>query len=220
MTLLDIATYCASSLGLNDNLTLTQAKKFAALRWKMIWDAANWNLSRGQAAVAIVGGTETAVMPSDVQLVLAVRIGTDRELLPSHDLTELALNPAAFGSVGETLTFSQAGKDGSGNVQIRLHRPTTQAATLLVLYKKKCTELVADGDTPLIPGVDQCLIAFALGDLYRWQRQHSKANNLYMEANAHLGKMIELETVQSGRIARIIPYDCAGVSDGDNYLTK
>jgi hypothetical protein len=175
VTLLEISDYCAASLGFPDATTKTQAKEFARLRWKMIWDALIWRQSRVRKTMSVTAGTQVVTMDSDVQKVLAVRIDGQRELMPSDDLAQMALDPAGADTSGDAVAFMPEPSDSSGNARIRLHRPPLANCTLLLICKAKCTPLVNDSDSPTLDGVDQCLIAYTLGDLYQWARQGSRA---------------------------------------------
>lgn len=221
MTLLEIATFCAETLGMTDNLTIEQAKKFARARWKMVWDAANWKQAHLEVLDTVPAGVEEVELPAEAAFVTGVRIAGNRELLPSDATTQLAVDPMGFGNGGPTYAFSPMPKSDTGAARIRLHRKLDQAQELLVICKRKCPELAADGDTPLIAGIDQCLIAFTLGDLYRWLRAFPKANELYSEATAHLMQMKQIETVQTAQTVRLIPYiEPSGYQCGNDWLTQ
>lgn len=222
MTLLEIAAFCADTLGMPDATTVAQAKKFAQARWKMIWDFADWKQAHYEVINDVPANTEEVEMPIDVELVKAVRLGTDRELLPSSQITQIGIDPAGIGQAGQTYAFSPVARTDAGAVCIRLHRPLQQAANMLFLTKRKCVELTTDESRPLIPGADQCLVAFTLGDLYRWQRQHSKAAELFQEAQAHLQGMVRLETIQTAQSVRFVPFSEPGgySSDVDWLVNK
>jgi hypothetical protein len=215
MTLAEIANFCAETLGMPETQTIAQAKKFAQARWKMIWDFADWKQAHHEVIAPVPAATEEVELPVEVELVKAVRIGGNRELLPSSQITQIGIDPAGFGNSGPTYAFSPVARSDAGAVRIRLHRPLSEEQELLFLCKRKCAELAADTDKPLIPGVDQCLIAFTLGDLYRWQRQHTKAAELYQEAQAHLQQMVRLETIQTAQTVRFVPFTEPGGYSSD-----
>ena len=222
MTLADIVTYTTTKLGFDDLTAREAAAKFAAGRWAMIWNHAIWRQSRVSATVAIEPGAQEIVLPAEIDLVHAVRIGGDRMLEPTLDLDALWLDPAGRDQPGTTATFSVLGKNAQGLTRIRLHRPPLAASTLLVLGKTAPTPLVADTDQPMgIPGADECLIAFVLGDLHQWQRQSSKAPAFFEEANALLLKSVEQETHQNAETRRLIPPVQMLEGDGDyGWLAK
>jgi hypothetical protein len=206
---------------MTDNLSLVQAKKFVRLRWKMIWDNANWRQARIEHTATYPAGTETVTLPTGVEFVLAMRIAGDRELLPSQDLVQMMIDPAGRGKTGTTLAFSPMAKDSSGAARVRLHRALEQEQELFFICKAKCPELVADSDTPLIPGVDQCLIALALGDMYRGpQRSIPKAEHCYAEAQGHLNQMKDVEKVQTAEIVQLVPLVESGGYNGDWLVRK
>lgn len=206
MTLSAIIDYATTKLGFNDLAAREAAARFAAGRWAMIWNHAIWRQSRVSATVAVEPGDQEIVLPAEIDLVHAIRIGGDRMLEPTLDLDALWLDPAGRDQPGLTASFSVVGKNAAGRTRIRLHRPPTAASTLLVLGKTAPTPLVADTDSPMgIPGADECLIAFVLGDLHQWQRQFSKAQAFFEEANALLLKSVEQETHQNAETRRLVP---------------
>ena len=207
MNLAAIVAYTTAKLGVDDLAARDRAKLFAAGRWGMIWNHTLWRQSRTSATVALPANTQEMTLPAEIDLVHAVRIGGDRMLEGSHDLDALWLDPAGRDQPGMTASFMVIGKDASGLTRLRLHRPSDQASTLLVLGKTPAPALSADTDTPMgIPGIDECLVAYVLGDLNQWMRQFSKADRYYQEANALLAKAVEIETMQQAETRRMIPY--------------
>jgi hypothetical protein len=207
MTLAQIKTFCTTKLGITDAAANTVAGTFASARWKMIWDAQPWRQTRWQQQVTVPAGTQDITLDSQFELVTAARWKGSDELLAVSDVSAFSQNPAGYDQSGPPLGFAQLARDTSGNVRIRLFQIPTEEQPLLVLGKRKCTELTADSDVPLIPGIDPCLCAFVMGDLYQWIRQFSKAEICFGEANALLAKMVEIETAQTSEVRRIIPVD-------------
>lgn len=207
MNLGEIKDYTAAMIGISDTATKTQAGEFAKARWRMIWNSQPWRQARWQQTVAVSSGTQDVTLQSQFEFATHYRWDGQTELMPVAEGAALAMNPQGFDQAGAVTSVAQLGKDSSGNVVLRLFGIPTESKNLLVLGKRKCVELSANSDTPLLPGVDECLCAFTLGDLYRWQRQFTKADRLYGEANALLAKMVEIEVAQSGGIQRVIPQE-------------
>jgi hypothetical protein len=207
MTLGELKTFCTTKLGITDTAAKSVAGTFANARWKMIWDAQPWRQTRWQATISVPAGTQDVTLGTEFEFVTACRWKGQNELLPISDQAAFSINPAGYDQSGTPLGFAQIGKTTGGLVQIRLFQIPTETQNLLVLGKRKCIELTADSDTPLIPGIDPCLQAFVMGDLYQWIRQFSKAQVHYEEANALLAKMVEIETAQTSEIRRIIPME-------------
>jgi hypothetical protein len=206
MNLDAIVDYACTKLGFADLTAREAAAKFADARWAMIWNHAIWRQSRTSATVAVTAGQQEVVMPAEIDLVHAIRIGPDRMLMPSLDIDALWLDPAGRDQPGHTAAFAVIGKNAEGRTRIRLQRPPDQATTLLVLGKLPAPRLLLGTDTPMgIPGAAECLLAFVMGDLEQWQRQFSKAERFFAEANALLLKSVEQETHQNAEIRRIIP---------------
>lgn len=214
MTLAEIKNFCSTKLGMTDTATKTVAGTFANARWKMIWNAQPWRQSRWQASITVPAGQQDVALGTEFEFVTAARWKGNNELQPISDLTAFSLNPAGYDQAGTPLGFAQIGKTTGGLVQIRLFQIPTETQTLLVIGKRKCIELMIDTDTPLIPGIDECLQAFVMGDLYQWIRQFSKAQTCYEEANLLLAKMVEIETAQTSEVRRIIPTVEAISGDG------
>ena len=215
MNLGQLAAFAAAKLGVSNTTTTNLAKDYAKARWRMIWDAANWRQARHKDVVAVSSGTQDVTLPEEFEFAQACRWGDNLELLPLNDLAALASNAGGFDAAGPVLSFTLLSKDSDGNARIRLFQVPEEAKNLLVLGKRKCVELASDSDTPLIPGVEQCLLAFVMGDLYQWMRQFAKAEAFFAEAQAHLQKMIEIETAQATELRRIIPVE--QILDGDTH---
>jgi hypothetical protein len=218
MNLAAIVDYSTTKLGITDLAARAAAAKFADGRWAMIWNHAIWRQSRVSAVVSAPAGQQEVVMPPEIDLVHAVRIGGVQMLEPTLDIDALWLDPAGVDQPGYTAMFSVIGKNPAGLTRIRLHRPPSTTATLLVLGKLPAPRLLLDTDAPLgVPGVDECLIAYVLGDLHQWVRQFSKAQAFFTEANALLLKSVEQETHQNAETRRIIP--TAQQLDGEDWGT-
>jgi hypothetical protein len=197
--------FTAAKIGLSDTITKTQAGEFAKARWRMIWSAAMFRQTRIYDTVSVAAGVQEVTLPEFFELVHACRWNGDRLLTPMLDLAALARNPAGFDTIGNVAAFIPLARSDDGRARIRLNQIPEKAGVLFVIGKRTCVELVNDFDVPLIPGVDNCLIAFVMGDLYQWMRQFTKAETFFREANALLQTMIDIETAQSAEIRQIIP---------------
>ncbi|EIQ00748.1 hypothetical protein OpiT1DRAFT_05304 [Opitutaceae bacterium TAV1] len=204
MTLGDIKEFCAHKLGIPDIQTMEMAGRFASTRWKMIWNQRAWPQTRIYDAVSVPAGQQEVTLPADFELAHAARWNRTG-LLPQLDLTAFDQDPGAWDAVGPVAGFSPLAKSAQGYARIRLTRAPAEAGTLYVIGKRKCIELLNDHDTPLLPGVDECLVAFVMGDLEQWQRQFGKAQVFFSEANALLQQMVRIDTEQATQIAQIVP---------------
>lgn len=206
MTLDGIVDYATTKLGIADLSAREAAAKFADGRWAMIWNHAMWRQTRTSATIAVEAGTQEVIMPTEIDLVHAVRMGGVQMLEPTLDIDALWLDPSGRDQPGATASFAVLGKNAAGQTRIRLQRPPHTATTLLVLGKLPPPRLLLGSDTPMgIPGGEECLIAFVLGDLHQWVRQFSKAQAFFEEANALLLKSVEQETHQNAETRRLIP---------------
>lgn len=205
MTLAEIKAFTTGKLGIADATALAQAELFTKHRWRLLWNDELWRQTRWQATLAVVAGTQDITLPDEFEFVTAARWADNIELLGISDQSALATNPAGYDQSGAVLAFVPIAKDADGNARIRLMQTPRESKNLLVLGKRKCVELVNPADTPLIPGADQVLCEYVMGDLYEWLRQLNKANVFFNKGNALLLKMKEIETAQTSEIRRIIP---------------
>jgi hypothetical protein len=206
MNLDAIVDYACTKLGFNDLTAREAAAKFADGRWAMVWNHAIWRQSRAVTSVAVEANQQEVVMPPEIDLVHAVRLGADQMLEPTLDIDALWLDAAGRDQPGATVAFMVLGKNAEGRTRLRLLRPPAQATTLLVLGKLPAPRLLVGTDAPMgVPGAAECLVAFVLGDLHQWQRQFSKAEAFFQEANALLLKSVEQETHQNAETRRIMP---------------
>lgn len=95
-------------------------------------------------------------------------------------------------------------------VRVRLVGVPDNGTVVRVLGKAKCPGLTEDGDEPVIQGIENCLLAFAQGDMLQRERQYGKAQQCYTEAVALLDRLKQIEVVQAANNKRIIPDDGYG----------
>lgn len=198
--------FCAAKLGLSDSLTKAQAGEFAKARWRMLWDSAMWRQTRHADTVSVAAAVQEVTLPEEFELVHAARWNGDRLLTPMLDLSALARNPGAYDTVGPVASFIPVARSPEGRARIRLNQAPQTAGVLFVIGKRKCVDLVNDYDTPLIPGVDNCLIAYVMADLYQWMRQFGKAQLFQQEGDGLLKVMTDLETAQTSELRVITPH--------------
>jgi len=95
-----------------------------------------------------------------------------------------------------------------------LNAPDRQRPMRL-LAKRRIKPLIEDSDSPELTGIDNALIAAALGDLLEAMRQYGKAQAKFQESGEFVRQMARLEREQSAGVARIIP--AGGCADYDPY---
>lgn len=206
MTLLDYATFVARSVGIDDNITRDQAKRFAQLRWKMIWDLRLWSQSLVTHTQAIPADTqEVTLTETTLDRMVNARWGTNQQVEGLAADIAFRVDPGAWTESGTFQGYVERPKDSSGRIVLRLLRAPTEAKDLLCLCKRKCPELLLDTDEPQLNGVDQALLAYTHGDVLRWLRQFSKAQMLFEEGRAHIDQMIQIDEQQAAKSQRLVP---------------
>lgn len=121
--------------------------------------------------------------------------------------------PAALTTI---LTLAAADTAARKRQRIRLIAIPTAALTIRVLAKLVCPALSADGDSPALTNVDNCLIAFGQSDMLERERQYAKAASKAEEGVALLEQLKRTEVIQEAHNQCIQP---AGGYGGD-YDTR
>lgn len=91
----------------------------------------------------------------------------------------------------------------------------TESKNMTIVFKKRVRDLVNDGDTPQISGIDEALMALALGDLYTKHRQLAKAAVKIEEGVNLLEVVRNRESVQQAQSIELIPSDLGGYTRDD-----
>lgn len=205
LTLLEIATHVCEVTGLTDNLSVEQAKRFVRRRWQMLWDSRTWRQARAVDMLTVTAGEPEVALPVHLELVTAARLG-ERELIGVRDSEAMQISPAYFyESQNSPVYFLTLPRENSGQLRLRLLPIPRDGGTLTVIGKRVCPELVEDGDRPLLSGSDNALIAYAMGDMFEFMRQFSKAQAKFTEGAAHAANMANLEDAQAAQVVRLIP---------------
>jgi hypothetical protein len=90
--------------------------------------------------------------------------------------------------------------------RVRIFPIPASAITLNVLGKKPCTPLVFDTEIPAIRNLDNCLIAFAMGDMFTRARfPAEEAAPHYQEGAMLLKELALLEALQAAHCSMIDP---------------
>ena len=211
MTRLEYATFVAQALGIDDNITRDQAAKFAAFRWKMIWDLRLWKQSQVTHTQTVPAASqEITLTDTTLDRMIAARWGTDQQVEGVAADLAFRTDPAAWSETGTFQGYVERPKDSQGRIVLRLLRAPSQEKDLLCLCKRKCPELTGDSSTAQLNGVDQAIISYTFGDMLRFNRQFAKANELYAEGKAHIDQMIQIDEQQAAGSQRLTP-------DGTDY---
>lgn len=89
--------------------------------------------------------------------------------------------------------------------RIRVFPKPSTPSFLWVLFKKPFTPLNFPTEEPGLRNLDNCLIAFAMGDMLKRSRQFGKAQGQYQEAAALLTELAKIETIQAANNVQFKP---------------
>jgi hypothetical protein len=108
-------------------------------------------------------------------------------------------------SIGTTLLRLPAEEGDRKHQRIHFHSTPRSPGTLMILYKRKCKDLVHDSDSTEIEGFDNMVLAAAISDMREGERQISKAAAKAQEVAGLMQVAIDLEKEQSASMPRLIP---------------
>jgi hypothetical protein len=117
----------------------------------------------------------------------------------------LEANLTVTDSLGTTLLNLPADEGDRRHQRIHFHSTPRNPGTLMILYKRKCKDLIHDSDSTEIEGFDNMLLAAAITDMREGERQISKAAAKAQEVQALMQVAIDLEKEQSASMPRLIP---------------
>lgn len=205
-TLTELADYITTKLNKTDAASVAKCKTFLNNQYEFIWNFYAWRDIKGLGSVSVSAGDQTVTMPSACGEVLGLRWGLKQELSGLEMENILRQNPEDWDQEGDPYGWSRMGKDGNGDVLVRLAAKPREADTLYVLYKRKWAALT-DNDTPEISGIETALKAFGEAEFLESRRQYGKAQVKYQEGGAKLAAMRNLEIQQSGVTRQFLPDD-------------
>jgi len=174
----------------------------------------------------------SAPLPSaPLSLEYTIAYGSSATVTPNNYVSPVAITGAPIvdsGTVpgganfGGTMSYSNAGwtfsratpsgvtlQAGVVNVpkrqRIRLVEIPTAEVAIRVLGKRYAPSFTADNDEPGISGMENCLIAFALGDMLERDESYTEASAKFEEAMELLKQLKKIEVAQQAHNCRVIP---------------
>jgi hypothetical protein len=109
-------------------------------------------------------------------------------------------------ALSATLLTLPASETHRFHQRLHFHATPTQTSTdALILYKRRCNDLVTDSDSTEIVGIDAGIEALAEADMLEGQRQYAKASAKREEAGYLIQAVSDMELHQSANMVRIIP---------------
>lgn len=205
MTIRETAVKACGQLNLQDEASIEQAVAYAKDRWRTIWNGHLWKDSVGYVSTGAEVKDGGCYLSVPLERVRNIRCN-DYAIYPIDPSNVFQLDPMAFDSFGEITGFSEMGKDADGNRIVRIFSVPQEVGkqSFLVMGKKKCPEL-ADGDEPFLTGIDDALLEFVVGDLWRRDQQFTKANACYTNGSTFVEQMRKIDGEQSAANPRIVP---------------
>ena len=205
MTIRETAVKACGQLNLQDEASIEQAVAYAKDRWRTIWNGHLWKDSVGYVSTGAEVKDGGCYLSVPLERVRNIRCN-DYAIYPIDPSNVFQLDPMAFDNFGEITGFSEMGKDADGNRIVRIFSVPQEVGkqSFLVMGKKKCPEL-ADDDEPFLTGIDDALLEFVVGDLWRRDQQFTKANACYTNGSTFVEQMRKIDGEQSAANPRIVP---------------
>ena len=205
MTIRETAVKACGQLNLQDEASIEQAVAYAKDRWRTIWNGHLWKDSVGYVSTGAEVKDGGCYLSVPLERVRNIRCN-DYAIYPIDPSNVFQLDPMAFDNFGEITGFSEMVKDADGNRIVRIFSVPQEVGkqSFLVMGKKKCPEL-ADDDEPFLTGIDDALLEFVVGDLWRRDQQFTKANACYTNGSTFVEQMRKIDGEQSAANPRIVP---------------
>ena len=231
MTLSELADQITTKLSDTDSASVVTCKKFINNRYRMVWESQLWTQTLGVVSASVSANDETVTLSGDPTIFYYPTSTTTASTAPRLDFVVAAkftetgkdegheisgqnwiqffqLDPNIWNNTADRRTtpvnFTPLPKDASGNCRIKPIPTPNAAGTVYALGKLKNTDL-GDSDSPVIPGVDNVLLAYAEGDMLERSMQYSKAQLKFTEATTLLQISRELDNVQQNKVSVIVP---------------
>lgn len=122
----------------------------------------------------------------------------------------LSYNLNVTDSIGTALLTLPSDEGDRRHQRIHFHSTPSTPGTLMVLYKRRCKDLIHDSDSTEIEGFDNMILAAAIADMHEGSRQLNKAAAKTAEVTGLFQVAIDLEKEQSASMPRLIPDDGDG----------
>lgn len=208
MTIREIALRACQQLNLQDDTSYEIAVSYAQDRWRTIWNGHLWKDSIGYVSANAEIRDDGCFLSVPLERVRNIRCN-EYPIYPIDPSNVFQLDPMAFDSFGEITGFSEMGKDADGNRVVRIFSVPQEVSkqSFLVMGKKKCPYL-ADEDEPFLTGIEDALLEFVTGDLWRRDQQFTKANACYNNGSTFVEQMRKIDGEQSAANPRIVPDVC------------
>lgn len=186
MTLLEISDHVCDIAGVFDTAKKATCKRFVIRRNQMAYDAHPWNEAQIVESVTAIAEAQSVTLPATVDMVISVRAGT-RSLEPVNSTFLAQTDPLIFERSGTPTMYEEWTDTAASNARkLKLFPIPNANIDLLIVGKRKLVNMSADGSSSVLRNIDNCLIAYALGDMQRKLRQWAKADKAYEEAGAML----------------------------------
>jgi len=191
MNLNQIAAAATAIVGIFDDENYQVARGFTNIRHQQLYESFNWTATRDIISLPILANNNTIEVPS-AERVISARwsdgngIGdyldevTDSYLFESFpDLLQ-----GQIVNAGHPKFYVARYVPETQNMAIAIFPPPALDGHVLLLTKRKFPD--NPGPDPLLPGIDEVMIAFVVSDLWEFIRQVGNAAQKREEANALL----------------------------------
>ena len=216
MTLSEITQFVINKMNLIDSTSVSICSSFVRRRYQLVWDCFPWRDTQIiNVAQSVIGGSNSVTLPATIDRVISIR-AAGRFLDPVDATFLVQTDPTIFERSGPPSLYEEwVDAAGSDAHKIKVY-PTPTVNTPLYIVGKRMRPELADGDSSIIRGIDNCLIAYAEHDMLERMRQYAKAKMKLEEADALLTAAKTLEMEQTNRPRRAKNLTAAGNSLGGN----
>ncbi len=191
--------------------TLLEPAAWQSYNTQLLWLTSTDASDTGVCVVNFIdtfGGAKTVAVTLNGPGVLGGYIGSGTTIISISKPTTVGVVALRIGTVDGVIVHALAAGDTFAPQFQRLRlfpAPAEANVTIRCLVKKRYVPIVGDYEEPRLRQAENVLLAFAMGDMCRRQRQFAKADNCFAEGKALLATLANIEFHQQANRQRLVP---------------
>jgi hypothetical protein len=179
-------------------------KNWVNRRYQQVFREINWNIINADYTISVTSAAQDYELPSDFGKEINCVDSTNGTELQKIDIQRLFTDYPGEVSDGGTVERYAIYRSDDKKQYIKFHYYPTTSLTIDLPYIVKPTDLVATGDTTILP-VEDLLELGAISDAWRYKRQFAKAGDYEMKFLAELQKFVWEQENQPNQVHQFIP---------------
>src|SRR5436305_4380364 len=174
-TLSAMADLITKKVGQIDAYSIALCKTYLDARYKTIFDSYYWTDAQMTGTASLTAGNNTFTYPTAMERIVTIRSAGNKFLDPIASEFLIETDPTMFERSGIPLYYEEVTDGTTGVNSVIVYPKPTVTTAFLIVGKRLCPGLSADGDKSILRNCDQAIMAYATGDMLERARQAGKA---------------------------------------------